>query len=799
MPMSKRKFSWHAIIIMACLLLSAAVAAQTVTPPQQFSGNGHWYQFISPFDGWEAAEQWAEARGGYLATATSPEENSFLVSILDQVHSSAYLGGYEPDNNGIWIWVSGETWDWTNWIAGQPDNYGGNENYLSLTESASWGWGGWNDGASVSTAALIEFESEPITGEFCSNFDQDLNGWTIAVNDPQYVTSPTHNYSEGAVRMYSSIASYDCHSAIYATGLSANMGYYSAYVRQENYAAGSAIFIQVQPGTNPNPFYRVGYGLLAHASDAYPPANFALYRYADDGSSQELGHLTTSFPMNEWVRIFIRRYADNMFEFGYEYNEQIYSDTVSDPNPPILAPGAFYLWGCSNYDGTSNYFDDVCYNPMPPDTLCIPSISTCLNGDGTFTVPVKIKNQTEIGGYNIPILFDNTHVTYSGYSLEGTLSEGWTGDDTVFNGSQVAIGFIDGTGANPIPSGTDDVLFSLIFLSNSPINEICEFELFLDTTLTENINYHLAFSDNSIPPQEFVPVVQIDSLHINNYIPGDANHSGGVNILDATTLICYLYKGCPELDCPDAGDAKGDCSINILDVTYLINYLYKGGPAPVCGCVGKGSVSKSNVSYQGSISAEWIDGKSRIVINSTEELIGLEMELTAANSEKVNVINMVKSMQLYHSQNDDKITLAILDIEGRQILAPGGHVVLEIDGPVEIKHVLGSNPHAEAVNLGIIKADKTANLIPEEFSLGQNHPNPFNPITEIGFSLPVACQVSLDIYNIAGQKVASVADGQFEAGNHSVIWDATEQASGIYFYRLRAGEFVETRKMMLLK
>ncbi|MEW5925587.1 MAG: T9SS type A sorting domain-containing protein, partial [Candidatus Zixiibacteriota bacterium] len=197
--------------------------------------------------------------------------------------------------------------------------------------------------------------------------------------------------------------------------------------------------------------------------------------------------------------------------------------------------------------------------------------------------------------------------------------------------------------------------------------------------------------------------------------------------------------------------------------------------------------------------AEWVDGKSRIVINSIEELMGLEMELTAADSEEVNVANMVDNMRLYHSQNGDKITLAILDIEGRQILAPGMHVVLEIGGPVEIKHVLGSNPQAEAVNLEIIHTDRNADLIPEAFSLGQNRPNPFNPITEINFSLPVSCQVSLDVYNIAGQKVASVADGQFEAGHHSVIWDASSQASGIYFYRLKAGEFVETRKMMLLK
>jgi len=89
--------------------------------------------------------------------------------------------------------------------------------------------------------------------------------------------------------------------------------------------------------------------------------------------------------------------------------------------------------------------------------------------------------------------------------------------------------------------------------------------------------------------------------------------------------------------------------------------------------------------------------------------------------------------------------------------------------------------------------------IPDKFQLSQNRPNPFNPVTEISFSLPQACQVVLDVYNVTGQKVAVIASGHFDAGNHSITWDASNQASGVYFYRLQAGEFDATRKMLLLK
>ena len=85
-----------------------------------------------------------------------------------------------------------------------------------------------------------------------------------------------------------------------------------------------------------------------------------------------------------------------------------------------------------------------------------------------------------------------------------------------------------------------------------------------------------------------------------------------------------------------------------------------------------------------------------------------------------------------------------------------------------------------------------------------NFPNPFNPTTEISFSLPNATDVKLDVYNIMGQQVATIVDRFMEAGTHRVIFDGRDGsgrsiASGIYFYRLEAGEFVETKKMVLLK
>ncbi|MCH7820039.1 MAG: T9SS type A sorting domain-containing protein [Candidatus Marinimicrobia bacterium] len=86
-----------------------------------------------------------------------------------------------------------------------------------------------------------------------------------------------------------------------------------------------------------------------------------------------------------------------------------------------------------------------------------------------------------------------------------------------------------------------------------------------------------------------------------------------------------------------------------------------------------------------------------------------------------------------------------------------------------------------------------------EFALSQNYPNPFNPETVIEYSIPFRSEVNLIIYNLRGEEVAHLIDERKPAGSYTVKWDASNMASGIYFYRLQAGDFVRTRKMLLLK
>jgi len=89
--------------------------------------------------------------------------------------------------------------------------------------------------------------------------------------------------------------------------------------------------------------------------------------------------------------------------------------------------------------------------------------------------------------------------------------------------------------------------------------------------------------------------------------------------------------------------------------------------------------------------------------------------------------------------------------------------------------------------------------IPDRFTLGQNFPNPFNPSTKISWQSPVDSWQTLKIYDVLGNEVATLVNEYKPAGVYEVQFDASQLSSGIYFYKLQAGNFVEIKKMVLLK
>ncbi|UCD17550.1 MAG: T9SS type A sorting domain-containing protein, partial [Candidatus Zixiibacteriota bacterium] len=128
---------------------------------------------------------------------------------------------------------------------------------------------------------------------------------------------------------------------------------------------------------------------------------------------------------------------------------------------------------------------------------------------------------------------------------------------------------------------------------------------------------------------------------------------------------------------------------------------------------------------------------------------------------------------------------------------------LIIDG-VETEERFEWTANGDRLPLHSLTSSSGTSILPDDFELAQNYPNPFNPSTQIAFSVPAPMQATLEVYNVLGKKVITLFDGIADAGRNVVTWngvnsDGASVASGIYFYRIKAENFIQTRKMVLMK
>jgi hypothetical protein len=122
---------------------------------------------------------------------------------------------------------------------------------------------------------------------------------------------------------------------------------------------------------------------------------------------------------------------------------------------------------------------------------------------------------------------------------------------------------------------------------------------------------------------------------------------------------------------------------------------------------------------------------------------------------------------------------------------------LNNDGNDEILSL--QNSHLRIYDLIVQTAINDQPPSPDKFFLSQNYPNPLNAQTTISYSLPTVSEVKIDIFDILGRKIETLVSGNQPAGKHSIIWNAEKASSGMYFYRIEAGSYSDTKRCLLLK
>ncbi|UCC45582.1 MAG: T9SS type A sorting domain-containing protein, partial [Candidatus Zixiibacteriota bacterium] len=154
-------------------------------------------------------------------------------------------------------------------------------------------------------------------------------------------------------------------------------------------------------------------------------------------------------------------------------------------------------------------------------------------------------------------------------------------------------------------------------------------------------------------------------------------------------------------------------------------------------------------------------------------------------------------LNMVHGYDGENLHVGVFDVDGPETIPSGVSSIMKVKGRVDVVEAVVSDLSHQTWSPEVTTAKSSG--LPSEHSLSQNRPNPFNPSTEISFSLPAAADVTLKVYNITGRLVTTLVDGRLEAGRHTVTWDGSDAASGVYFYRFQAAEFVASRKMILLK
>ncbi|MCK4656728.1 MAG: DNRLRE domain-containing protein, partial [candidate division Zixibacteria bacterium] len=319
-------------------------------------------------------------------------------------------------------------------------------------------------------------------------------------------------------------------------------------------------------------------------------------------------------------------------------------------------------------------------------------------------------------------------------------------------------------------------------------------------------------------------------------VPGDADGSGSSDIDDVVYLITYIFSGGPTPTPYEicSGDADCSCTVDIDDVTYLIAYIFMSGPAP-CDCdewvtlcdlplrvtfdgdedgaaLGEEQVFSKTVAGSANLSlVSTKDGLRTDMLTSIDadrEVQALQLEYEIRGDVRgIKVQSLVEGIQEFHGIADNVLKVGLLDLQGQAMIPAGGAEIINIsfvgDGEIELVSSIAVARTGGRLNTtrNSLVADA---IVPKSYVLQQNKPNPFNPATEISFTLPSPSHVKLDVFNILGQNVKTLIDGYRPAGDHTVTWEGRHgnggpAASGVYFYRIEAGNFTKCKKMLLLK
>ena len=290
---------------------------------------------------------------------------------------------------------------------------------------------------------------------------------------------------------------------------------------------------------------------------------------------------------------------------------------------------------------------------------------------------------------------------------------------------------------------------------------------------------------------------------------GDANLDTLVNVGDCVKIVSFIIE---QSDLTvrqfDASDINRDTRVNVADLQMVIDTILEIQTPPIYMPPGLAAIvelMKNQVPTGGLVQIPlWAD------IGVEAAAVQYEITYNSDHLEAVDIQTgeMISGMQVNNNLGIGKINGVVYNI-GTHTFGPAAGEMANFafrvkDGVYDPVHDISLNEFLIVNQAASFISTEIKGQIPNSYKLNQNYPNPFNATTNISFDLPNDGNVEISVYDLLGRKVTTLINSFLPAGSHTVTWDGRSQtgetvATGIFFYRLKAVDFDETKKMMLIK
>ena len=266
-----------------------------------------------------------------------------------------------------------------------------------------------------------------------------------------------------------------------------------------------------------------------------------------------------------------------------------------------------------------------------------------------------------------------------------------------------------------------------------------------------------------------------------------------VYVADEGSQECFESDGC---DGAGSGDVNGDGNSDVLDIVQIVNVILGGSFADECAAEaadinGDGAINVLDVVATVSIVLGGSDARSADATSATMNREGGTLNISGNGYIGAVQMTLTHGADFSIELTDDAF-VAEYKTEGNttrlMVVVPNSEEIFTASGEYDVEEVIVANSNTL---LSVVE--------PSSFELGAAYPNPFNPSTSLSINMPENGYVSVKAYNLVGQVVSVITEGNMDAGSHTMTWDASSLSSGVYLITAEYAGSIATQKVMLMK